>query len=108
MNEQTRKGLLDKNQKLIDMVIERIKRDYADDIALVGLTGSFSTNEYHEKSDLDLIIVNNTPAGWGVAFGFILDDVGYDIYCTPWEPRILAQSILESPDRKSTRLNSSH
>jgi hypothetical protein len=26
-----------------------------------------------------------------------LKDVGYDIYCTPWEPRIQAQSKLSSP-----------
>lgn len=97
MNEQTRQRLMDKNQKLIDMVIERIKRDCRDDIAIVGLTGSFSTGDYHEKSDLDLIIINNTPKGWEIAFCFILDDVGYDIYCTPWETRIQEESTLNSP-----------
>lgn len=89
--------LLDKNQKLINMVIERTKRDFPEDIALIGLTGSFSTGDFHEKSDLDLIIVNVTERGWEIAAGFILEDVGYDIYCTPWEPRLLAQSKLESP-----------
>jgi len=97
MNESDKKALLAKNQKLIDMVIERVKRDFSDDIVLIGLTGSFSTGDFHEKSDLDLIIVNETERGWGIAAGFILNDVGYDIYCTPWEPRILAQSRLESP-----------
>jgi len=84
MNEITKQKLLEKNQKLIDMVIERAKRDFPDEIALIGLTGSFSTNDFHEKSDLDLIIVNNTGAGWAIGDCFILDDVGYDIYCTPW------------------------
>lgn len=97
MNESTKKALLDKNQKLINMVIERAKRDFPEDIALIGLTGSFSTGDFHEKSDLDLIIVNVTERGWEIAAGFILEDVGYDIYCTPWEPRILKQSKLESP-----------
>nr|WP_246318128.1 nucleotidyltransferase domain-containing protein [Paenibacillus taichungensis] len=67
------------------MVIERAKRDFLDDIAIIGLTGSFSTGDFHEKSDLDLIIINNTERGWGISDCFILDDVGYDIYCTPFK-----------------------
>lgn len=85
MDNEIKQKLLDKNKKLIDMVIERAKRDFPDDIALIGLTGSFATNDFYEKSDLDLIIVNNTDKGWGIAEGFIFDDVGYDIYCTSWE-----------------------
>ena len=79
------KKIMDRNTKLIDMVVERAKRDFPDDIALIGLTGSFSTNDFHEKSDLDLIIVNNTERGWEISDGFIFDDVGFDIYCTPWD-----------------------
>lgn len=101
MNEIIKKKLLDKNELLINMVIERARRDFQDDIAIIGLTGSFSTGDFHEKSDLDLIIINNTERGWGISDCFILDDVGYDIYCTPWDTRIHAQSILESPNVSS-------
>ena len=52
------------NELLINMVIERARRDFLDDIAIIGLTGSFSTGDFHEKSDLDLIIINNTERGW--------------------------------------------
>jgi predicted nucleotidyltransferase len=97
MDEKTKKNILEKNDKLINMVIERAKRDFPDDIAMIGLTGSFSTNDFHEKSDLDLIIINNTDRGWGISKCFILDDVGYDIYCTPWDTRIEAESTLSSP-----------
>ncbi|MDR2650551.1 MAG: nucleotidyltransferase domain-containing protein [Clostridiales bacterium] len=96
MEEYVRKSLLAKNKKIIDMVIERAKRDFPDDIGLIGLTGSFSHGDYHEHSDLDLIIVNVTEQGWGISYCFILDDVGYDIYCTPWEPRLASQSKVES------------
>ena len=97
MDEKIRQKLIEKNEKLINMVIERAKRDFPDDIAIIGLTGSFSTNDFHEKSDLDLIIINNTDRGWGISAGFILGDVGYDIYCTPWETRIEAEANLDSP-----------
>jgi predicted nucleotidyltransferase len=97
MTEEMKKCLLGKNQNLIDMVIEKAKRDFPEDIAIVGLTGSFSTGDFHEKSDLDLIIINNTQRGWKISKSFIYDDVGYDIYCTPWETRIEEEANLESP-----------
>lgn len=97
MTKEKKKLLLDKNKKIINMVIEKAKTQFQEDIGLIGLTGSFSTEDFHEKSDLDLIIVNVTPRGWDIAYGFIYDDVGYDIYCTPWSPRIEEQSRLESP-----------
>ncbi len=97
MNEAERRALLEKNKKLIDMVIERAKRDYPDEVALIGLTGSFLTGDYHAHSDLDLIIVTNSDRPWGMARTFLLGEVGYDIYMTPWSPRIEAESRLESP-----------
>jgi hypothetical protein len=96
MDDQTRQALLDKNEKLINMVIERAKRDFPEDIAIIGLSGSFSTGDYHEGSDLDLIIINQTDRGWGISRCFILGDVGYDIYCSPWDTRMAAASNLES------------
>lgn len=97
MDEKIKQQLMDKNKRLIDMVVERAKKDFPDDIAIIGLTGSFSTGDFHEKSDLDLIIINNTPRGWEISRSFILGDVGYDIYCTPWDTRIEEQSRLQSP-----------
>ncbi|WP_256716043.1 nucleotidyltransferase domain-containing protein [Paenibacillus odorifer] len=97
MDAVLKEKILIKNEKLISMVIERAKRDFSDDIAIIGLTGSFSTGDFHEKSDLDLIIINNTEQGWGISSCFILDDIGYDLYCTPWETRIEDQANLESP-----------
>jgi len=101
MDENIKEKLLSKNELLINMVIERVKRDFLDDIAIIGLTGSFSTGDFHEKSDLDLVIINNTERGWEISDCFILDDVGYDIYCTPWDSRIQEQCTLESPNVSS-------
>jgi predicted nucleotidyltransferase len=96
MNEIIKEKLLNKNEKILNMIIERVKRDFLDDIAIIGLSGSFSTDDYHEKSDLDLIIINNTENAWKISDCFIFDDVGYDIYCTSWEGRIEDQSNLNS------------
>lgn len=96
MDENTKERLLDKNKKIINMVIDRVKRDFQDDIAIIGVTGSFNTGDFHEKSDLDLIIINNTDRGKRLSTCFILDDVGYDIYCTSWAS-IEEQASLKSP-----------
>lgn len=97
MDDLIRQQLIRKNEKMIQMVIDRAKRDFPEDIAIIGLTGSFNTGDFHEKSDLDLIIINNTDRGWGISLCFILGDVGYDLYCTPWETRIEAAANLDSP-----------
>lgn len=97
MNDKTKQELLSRNEKLISMVIERAKRDYPEEIAVIGLVGSFRTGDFHDKSDLDLIIINNNNEGWDISSCFILGDVGYDIYCTPWETRIEDQAALENP-----------
>ena len=85
MTDEIKQQLAAKNQKLIEMVIQRAKRDFLDDIGLIGLTGSFATGDYHENSDLDLIIVNSSDEGWTISKSFILGNVGYDVYCTPWD-----------------------
>lgn len=54
-------------------------------IALIGVYGSFYTGDIHDKSDLDLCIVINDDEGWKLSSCFILDDVAFDIYCTPWD-----------------------
>ena len=96
MNEATKEKLLSKNEKILNMVIERVKRDFTDDIDIIGVSGSFSTDDFREKSDLDLIIINNNDKAWKIAECFIFDDIGYDIYCTPWDGRIEEQSNLNS------------
>ncbi|WP_246354524.1 nucleotidyltransferase domain-containing protein [Paenibacillus phytohabitans] len=72
MNEADQQELFLKNEKLINMVIERAKQDYPEEIAMIGLTGSFRTGDFHDKSDLDLIIINNNHQGWGISSCFIL------------------------------------
>ena len=85
LETKTNSKLTNKNNELIKMVVERAKRDFPEDIALIGLTGSFSTGNFHEKSDLDLIIINNTAKGQEITYEFIFDDVGYDFYCNSWQ-----------------------
>lgn len=72
------------NQKIIQAVIDKANKVCPDSLALIGVYGSVATDDVHEKSDLDLLILIEDDDGWKLGTGFILDDkkVGYDIYCT--------------------------
>lgn len=88
MKNSTIKSELEKrNQKMIDAIIEKAKRDCPESLALIGIYGSFMTGDIYEKSDLDLLILINDDNGWQLSSTFIQDDlqVGHDLYCTTWE-----------------------
>ena len=76
--------LKQKNKELIDIVIQKVRKEYQNDIDLIGVCGSFFTGDFHEKSDLDLVVVLNNERGWGFSTCFILDGIGYDLYGSPW------------------------
>lgn len=79
--------LEERNQKIIDAIIEKASIVCPGSVALIGIYGSFVTGDIHEKSDLDLLILINDDRGWQLGCGMIQDDlqVGHDIYCTTWE-----------------------
>ncbi|WP_291582440.1 nucleotidyltransferase domain-containing protein [Clostridium sp. UBA6640] len=77
--------LKQKNKELINIVIQKVQKEYQDDIDLIGVFGSFFTGDFHEKSDLDLLVVLNNERGWGFSTCFILDGIGYDFYGSTWE-----------------------
>ena len=76
----------ERDEKIIRAVVEKARRVCPGSLALVGVYGSARTGDTHEKSDLDLLLINDDN-GWRLATGFILDNVqiGYDIYCTSWQ-----------------------
>lgn len=79
--------LIERNQKIIDAIIEKANRVCPGALALIGIYGSFMTGDFYEKSDLDLLILINDDRGYKLASCFVQDDlqVGHDIYCTTWE-----------------------
>ena len=81
------KHLEERNQKIIDALIEKANRVCPGTLALIGIYGSFMTGDTYEKSDLDLLVLINDDKGWQLGHAFIQDDiqVGHDIYCTNWD-----------------------
>lgn len=68
-----------------DILIEKIKKDYKDDIACVVIMGSYIYNDTHSKSDLDMYYVPKTERGKNLCKVFIIDGVGFDFWPISWE-----------------------
>lgn len=81
------KSLDVRNQKIIEAVIEKADRVCPKSLAMIGIYGSFATGDFHEKSDLDLLVLINDDNGRQLGCTFIQDDleIGHDIYCTTWK-----------------------
>ena len=92
-------NLEERNQKIINAVIQKANTVCPGALALIGINGSFMTGDFYEKSDLDLLILINDDRGWQLGCVFVQDDlqVGHDIYCTTWE-RLQKDAGYEHPN----------
>jgi hypothetical protein len=84
MEENIKKKLEERNDRIIKSIIKKTESVCPGAVALIGIAGSFHSGDIYEKSDLDLCIVINDDSAWKIASCFILGDVAFDVYCTPW------------------------
>jgi hypothetical protein len=68
-----------------DILIQKIKKDYKDDIAIVIIMGSYIYNDTHSKSDLDLFFVPKTERGYNLGTTFVISGIGFDFWPVSWE-----------------------
>ena len=47
--------------RLTDILIDKIKRDYKDDVSIVHIHGSYAYGDMHDLSDLDIYLVPKKP-----------------------------------------------
>lgn len=73
------------NEKLIDWISRKAVSEYAGDISMVLLYGSYVNGTFNKKSDLDCYFIPKTERGYQMAVDFIIDGVGYDIFSMDWE-----------------------
>lgn len=80
-------SLKERNDKIIQAIIQKANKVCPGSLAMVGINGSFMTGDFYEKSDLDLLLLINDDNGWQLGCTFIQDDlmVGHDLYCVKWD-----------------------
>ncbi len=75
----------DINDKVVGWIVDKVKTEYADDISLVILYGSYINGTAHSKSDVDCYYIPKTERGYDLEIKFIIDGVGYDLFPISWE-----------------------
>lgn len=73
------------NDKVVEWITNKVKNEYADDISLVLLYGSYINGTANNKSDVDCYYIPKTERGYHLGIGFIIDGVGYDLFPISWE-----------------------
>lgn len=85
MNDIKRQELYERNNKIIEIVLNQIKKECPDSVDLIGIGGSFCNGDIYENSDLDLVIIENNDRARVLCKCFILGNVGFDIYTQNWQ-----------------------
>ncbi len=75
----------DINDRLVDWIINKVKTEYADDISMVLIYGSYLNGTSNDKSDVDCYYIPKTERGYKMTVQFIIEGVGYDIFPMSWE-----------------------
>ena len=73
------------NEKIIDWIVKRAEKEYAEDISMLLAYGSFINGTANAKSDVDCYFIPKTERGYQFAVDFILNGIGYDIFPMNWE-----------------------
>lgn len=76
--------LLNRNKKIIEIIVKQIKEKCPDSIDMIAIGGSFCNGDIYEKSDLDLVIISRSEKAKCLDKCFILDDVAMDVYTHDW------------------------
>lgn len=72
------------NEKLLNWVIEKIEREYKEDVYLLIGNGQFKLDQDAEGPSVDYFVPANERA-YALAKTFIIDGVGYDLYPRSWD-----------------------
>lgn len=73
------------NELYLEEILKRIETDYASDIDLLVLYGSYVNGNTHAKSDVDLFYVPKTSRSQELCKTYLIQDVGYDLFPISWE-----------------------
>lgn len=83
------------NDRLVKWIVDKVQTEYANDISLVLIYGSYVNGTANSRSDLDCYYIPKTENGYRMAVDFIIEGVGYDIFPIPWKRVERIADLLE-------------
>lgn len=74
-----------RNDKVLDYVVDRIKKEHWENIDMLLCYGSYINGNANDKSDIDMYFIPRNDKGYELGETFILDGIGYDVFGMSWE-----------------------
>ncbi len=68
------------SKSMIDTYIETIRLNYANDISMVILYGSYVSGMTHPLSDIDIVFIAKNDRAYEMSKQFIYENIGYDFF----------------------------
>ena len=87
---------MENKQRIIDAILEKVKADYKDDVAILAVYGSYVMGTADARSDIDFFYVPKTDRALELTYQFIIDGIGYDLFPIRWD-RILKIAAFDQP-----------
>lgn len=84
------------NDRLVKWIVDKVSTEYANDVSLVLIYGSYVNGTANSKSDVDCYYIPKSEHGYNLAVDFIIEGVGYDIFPISWERVERIADLLEN------------
>lgn len=84
------------NDRVVQWILNKVTSEFADDVSLVLIYGSYMNGTANRKSDVDCYYIPKTEHGYDMAVDFMIEGVGYDIFPIPWERVEKIADLLEN------------
>ncbi|MFD2615702.1 kanamycin nucleotidyltransferase C-terminal domain-containing protein [Paenibacillus gansuensis] len=68
-----------------DILVNHIKANYSEDIAIIAYYGSYAQGTASKRSDLDFFFIPATSKGFQASIQFIIRDISFDFWPISWE-----------------------
>ncbi|MDE6220190.1 MAG: nucleotidyltransferase domain-containing protein [Lachnospiraceae bacterium] len=83
------------NDNVVKWILNKVRTEYANDVSLVLIYGSYVNGTANSKSDVDCYYIPKSENGYNLAVDFIIEGVGYDIFPISWESVEKIADLLE-------------
>jgi hypothetical protein len=88
-----------KKSSILETIIQKIEKDFSQDISVLVCYGSFVKGTQHKYSDIDFFFIPKTKKGYNLSFQFIINEIGYDLWPISWnraEEIVMLKDPLQS------------
>ena len=74
-----------RNDMIVEWVVNKIKKEYKDDVSMLLTYGSYENGTANPLSDVDFYFIPKTENAYKLCKTFIVEGIGFDLFPMSWE-----------------------